>query len=222
MDKAGKEKLLFQSRVMEQYLIGTNAYLLRIEKKHDFTPGQVIGLTVSNEIPPRLYSIASGNQRDYINILYTTVPDGTLTNKIKSLQAEDTVLITEPFGKFTGTDDPAYWIAAGTGLAPFLSMLDSGVEVHRVLIHGSRKVDGFFFQDQLKEQFDKDYIRCCSTEERDGIYAGRLTNYLLEHENLPKEYKYYLCGSSEMVVQTRDILISKGVPFENILSEIYF
>ncbi len=34
--------------------------------------------------------------------------------------------------------------------------------------------------------------------------------------------KYYLCGSAEMVVDTRDILIRKGVPFDQIISEIYF
>lgn len=34
--------------------------------------------------------------------------------------------------------------------------------------------------------------------------------------------KYYLCGSADMVVEARDILISKGIPFGNIISEIYF
>ena len=34
--------------------------------------------------------------------------------------------------------------------------------------------------------------------------------------------KYYLCGSAEMVVEIRDILIEKGIPFDRIISEIYF
>jgi ferredoxin--NADP+ reductase len=33
---------------------------------------------------------------------------------------------------------------------------------------------------------------------------------------------YYLCGKALMVVEVRDLLISRGIPFENILSEIYF
>jgi ferredoxin--NADP+ reductase len=40
--------------------------------------------------------------------------------------------------------------------------------------------------------------------------------------NLPTDENYYLCGSSEMVVETRDILVDKGVPFGNIIAEIYF
>ena len=33
---------------------------------------------------------------------------------------------------------------------------------------------------------------------------------------------YYLCGSADMVVEVRDILIGKGIPFGHIISEIYF
>jgi ferredoxin--NADP+ reductase len=36
------------------------------------------------------------------------------------------------------------------------------------------------------------------------------------------DQKYYLCGSAEMVVESREILISKGIPFNNIVAEIYF
>jgi len=66
------------------------------------------------------------------------------------------------------------------------------------------------------------YIRCCSQEEGPGLYPGRLTAYLKDLKTLPTAQMYYLCGSAEMVVETRDILISKGIPFANILSEIYF
>ena len=34
--------------------------------------------------------------------------------------------------------------------------------------------------------------------------------------------KYYLCGSAEMVVECREILLGKGIAFSNIVAEIYF
>jgi ferredoxin--NADP+ reductase len=55
-----------------------------------------------------------------------------------------------------------------------------------------------------------------------GVYSGRVTQYLQEQARLDPNLKYYLCGSAEMVVEARDILISKGIPFEHIISEIYF
>jgi ferredoxin--NADP+ reductase len=39
--------------------------------------------------------------------------------------------------------------------------------------------------------------------------------------NLPK-VKYFICGQALMVVEIRDLLIQKGIPFENIMAEIYF
>ena len=55
-----------------------------------------------------------------------------------------------------------------------------------------------------------------------GVYHGRVTRYLAEEESLDPELNYYLCGSAEMVVDTRDVLIRKGIPFNRIVSEIYF
>ena len=51
---------------------------------------------------------------------------------------------------------------------------------------------------------------------------GRLTDWLREQSFLPTELKYYLCGSPEMVVEVRDILISRHIPFGQIISETYF
>ena len=56
----------------------------------------------------------------------------------------------------------------------------------------------------------------------ENVYFGRLTNWLKEQKELPLDIKYYLCGNPEMVVEVRDILVSKGISFNNIISEIYF
>jgi len=37
---------------------------------------------------------------------------------------------------------------------------------------------------------------------------------------LPVDSKYFLCGRAEMIVEVRDILINKGVSFNNIIAEI--
>jgi ferredoxin--NADP+ reductase len=51
-------------------------------------------------------------------------------------------------------------------------------------------------------------------------YFVRVTNYLETLDSLPKHNKYYLCERALMVVEVRDLLISKGVPYENIISGI--
>jgi len=41
------------------------------------------------------------------------------------------------------------------------------------------------------------------------------------NETFP-DVMYYLCGKALMVVEVRDLLIEKGVRYENMLAEIYF
>ena len=90
------------------------------------------------------------------------------------------------------------------------------------MVYGGKTLDSFYYQEELKDAFGDNYIRCCTQKCSENLYQGRVTSYLSEQENLPANYKYFICGMSEMVVETRDILIAKGVPFDNIIAEIYF
>ena len=46
------------------------------------------------------------------------------------------ILVSEPYGSFLGTGEPAWLIATGTGIAPFYSMFRSGLGENTKLIHG--------------------------------------------------------------------------------------
>jgi len=197
-------------------------FLIGFKRPFDFVAGQVIGIAIRRNDARRLYSICSGEKEDEILILYKVVNEGYLTPQLSDLEAGDTIWITPPGGVFTGTTDPAVWIATGTGIAPFYSMFRSGLGENKILIHGNRYLEQFHFYDEFREVMGENYIRCCSAEEGDGVYPGRVTGYLEERTDLDPALKYYLCGSAEMVVETRDLLISKGIPFGHIISEIYF
>jgi ferredoxin/flavodoxin---NADP+ reductase len=218
-----KPNVKFKSvTILSNTEISPNVFLLSFKRDFTFRAGQVLGLAMSANDDARLYSIASGENDENVNILYNIKPGGKLTPNLAILKNGDTLWITVPFGSYAGSDKPAYWIAAGTGIAPFYSMYRSGMGGNKVLIHGSRKVDAFYFNDELINDFGSRYVRCCSQQEGEGVYYGRVTKYLEELDNLPEDQKYYLCGGAEMVVECREILLSKGIPFSNIVAEIYF
>ena len=202
--------------------IATGVFILTFKRTFDFVPGQVIGICLSESDEPRLYSIASGANDSQIQILYNIKPTGKLTPPLASSKAGDVIHISHPFGSYLGSAEPAWWIASGTGIAPFYSMFRSCLGSDKVLLHGGRFLELFYFENEFLPVLGKNYIRCCSRESREDIFSGRLTAYLQQHTNLPTDIKYYLCGCAEMVVDARDILISKGIPFGNIVSEIYF
>jgi ferredoxin--NADP+ reductase len=88
------------------------------------------------------------------------------------------------------------------------------------LIHGGRILTDLYFHQQFNAL--PDYIKCCSQDSGESIFAGRLTSYLDGLDTLPPNINYYLCGSAEMVVDVRNLLIKKGVEYHQIITEIYF
>jgi ferredoxin--NADP+ reductase len=202
--------------------IAPNVYLLSFKRDFDFEAGQWIAIGLNARENPRLYSIASGIENDEIKILYDIKPEGILTPNMANLKKGDNIYISKPDGSFYGKEGKGWWIAAGTGIAPFKAMLESGLGENKTLLHGGRKLNSFYFEKEFTNAFGDKYIRCCSKEKGNGVFEGRVTDYLKQQDKLLSTEMYYLCGSSEMVVETRDILVDKGIPFGNIIAEIYF
>jgi len=212
---------LFEFTIINNQEISPDVYLLSFKRNFDFLPGQVVKIAMNKENPPRIYSICSGNHEKEIRILFNIKEDGFLTPKLAETIPGDKIMVSKPYGSFLGTSDPAWWIATGTGIAPFYSMFRSGFEKNKKLIHGVSYLNQFYFEDELEWGIGNNYVRCCSRESSCDVFPGRVSKYISEANILP-EIKYFLCGKALMVVEVRDLLIEKGVPYENILAEIYF
>ena len=216
------KRILHKTKVHSLRNIAEGVYVISFLRNFKFTAGQVVAIDLVPDGQPRLYSIASGENEKNVDILFDEKPDGNLTPFLSKLNSNDVIYVSEPFGTFTTTGGKAFWIASGTGVAPFVSMARSGLAVDKILIHGGRLDDNFYFSDVLESLITDGYVRCCSQQEDTQNYNGRLTAWLMDNQNLSTNCPYYLCGSPEMVVQVRDILIEKGIPFQNIISETYF
>lgn len=209
-------------KVIGNRLLAEGAFVLTFKRDFNFLAGQVVALGISPDIAPRLYSIASGETDELLEILYVEKADGKLSPMLSNLKMGDNLMVSEPFGTFTQVSDNAVYIAAGTGIAPFISKIKSGKGKNPILMHGVSYSEYFYFNNYLEDYLGRDYIQCCSRCISDTFYQGRVTHYIKEWTGLLPNQKYYLCGSAEMVVDTRDALIARGVPFANINAEIYF
>jgi ferredoxin--NADP+ reductase len=92
---------------------------------------------------------------------------------------------------------------------------------NKVLVHGARFSNQFYFSRDWKNALAENYHCCCSGEEAEGARRGRVQQALNELE-FSNGWKVYICGQAQMCVDVRDLLIEKGVPFGNIVTEIYF
>jgi len=208
--------------VSENLKIAESAYLLKFPRTFDFQAGQVVALGTDPDLAPRLYSIASGEQDPFVDILFTEKSGGSLTPMLSRLKPGDSLMVSKPFGTFTKIQPGSVLVAAGTGLAPFMSVLKSGKARGATVIHGASYPEFFYFDEYLEETLKEKYLRCCSRVAGGDWFHGRVTAFIEQWKGLDPGRKHYLCGSAEMVVQTRDRLISRGVPFKNIDAEIFF
>ncbi len=213
---------LFKTVIHTLEEIAKDVFVVSFERKEEFIPGQMLAIALKPQDQPRLYSIASGLKDDNYRILFNVQHQGYLTPKLAQVGVGDALFVSKPFGSFFGDKDQAVWIAAGTGIAPFIAMLKSGLAENKTLIHGGRAEDSFYFSSVFALLMKEKYIRCSSLLKEKGFYNGRITSYLKQIVNLDLGTKYYICGSSEFVVDVRDILIDRGVPYQQIIAEIYF
>ena len=202
--------------------ISPSVYVISWKRQSPFTPGQVIKISLNLKDAPRIYSICSGNMEEDISVLYNIKTGGALTPHLAELKAGEEIFVSDPYGSFSCDESPAYWISTGTGIAPFHSMIQSGNTKNKILLHGVSHANQFYFENFLSLALGDNYVRCCSREKEGVQFPGRVTDYLMKAVDLPKGYKYYLCGQALMVVEVRDLLIQKGVPYDQIFAEIFF
>lgn len=216
-----KDKV-YEVVIISNIEIAKDVFVISFPKIFEFKPGQVISIQLHRNSPSRMYSIASGVQENNIRILFNIKDLGYLTPKLAPLKTEQTIFISNPFGTFLhDVSDRDFFISSGTGIAPFNSFLQSYKPQTIHVIHGSRTLKNFYFEDEMNFLNGK-YVRCCSREKSNDVFPGRLTSYLQQKKEYDSNLTYHLCGSAEMVNEVRNILIQKEVPFDKIQSEIYF
>ncbi len=204
-------------------ILTEHTFVLTLPKsRFKFVAGQHISLSIAGDYQSREYSIYSAEESENLEVLVKEVEGGYFSPKLKHLKVGDMVEVHGPFGKF-GLDEKHkdshkhVFIASGTGIAPFHSIVKSFPELDYHLIHGVRYVEeGYEMEEYANERFT-----LCTSRDKKGDFNGRLTQYL-KKTKFDKNTCFYLCGNSDMIFDSMEILNDKGFGRENITVEVYF
>ena len=200
-----------------------NTYVVRLERNGiSFQTGQFVILNLNGSANRREYSVYSGEKDKFLEVLVREIDDGQVSRQLKNCKAGDILEIDGPFGFFKFHPDmfptPKFlFVATGTGISPFHSIVRTFPELDYQLIHGVR----FGYEAYEHCDFHKGRITLCTSGEDTGDFYGRVTDYLFEKQ-IERDTQCFLCGNSEMIYEVFDILTSKGIPVSNIYSEVYF
>ncbi len=210
-------------KVVELRELTENTFVLSLPKsRFKFEAGQHISLSILGDYQSREYSIYSAEESDHLEILVKEVEGGYFSPKLKHLKAGDMVEIHGPFGKF-GLDQKKrdthqhVFIASGTGIAPFHSMVKTYPGLNYKLIHGVRYLNEAY----EIEEYDRERFTVCTSRDKNGDFNGRLTEYL-KNADFAKNTCFYLCGNSDMIFDAMEILKAKGFDRDSVTVEVYF
>ena len=217
-------KKITYSKVLGIRNLTESTYVLRLEKVNfEFKAGQYLVLNVPGEYKAREYSIYSPEEAPYIDLLIKEVDDGEVSKELKYMKIGTKVEITGPFGFFVLRDNPSgkinhyTFVATGTGISPFHSIILSNPALDYEVIHGVRH--GYEAYDSSDYQENR-YHLCTSREHGENFY-GRVTQYL-KKKGIGKNSIFYICGNSGMVNEVTELLEQNGVSPENIRTEVFF
>ncbi|HPR59969.1 MAG TPA: FAD-binding oxidoreductase [Prolixibacteraceae bacterium] len=213
-----------QSKVLSVSNVTDSAYVLRLERNgFEFKAGQYLVLSIPGERKAREYSIYSSESDNYIELLIKEVDPGEMSRQLKYLKVGAKVEISGPFGYFILSNDaivnniPVVFVATGTGISPFRSIIRSNPELNYKVLHGVRyKTEAYHFTD-----YKSDRYQLCSSRENGIGYNGRVTDYIAEN-GVSKNALYYLCGNSAMINDVTDLLEEHGVLPDQIKTEVFF
>jgi ferredoxin/flavodoxin---NADP+ reductase len=233
-----------------------------------FVPGQYLTLGLNNEAKPELgsvrraMSIASPPQQRetidfYIRYVGTPESDNPLTHLMWTLKPGDRLsMTTRALGRFTldhtvQPEDPRFkiFVAAGTGLAPFTSIVESeilvdpGARLDRfVLLHGASYPNEIGYRERLEQLHRERGLHYFPTISRPHEasdwrgHVGRVEDFFkpdrlaqLERDIgvelgtlTPQTAVIYICGLTGTIAMTLERLLGRGfVPFHPKLRRVF-
>lgn len=224
---------------------------LRVEPSDEisFEEGQFISFQYQKDGDDRplvrQYSIANSfedyNETGEVELFVRLVEDGAFTPELFAMEEGDTLDMMPPAGHFTqdDTDNDTVMIATGTGVAPFIGMIDDEYilgsseaaqdrmlqrgrdqpsEGEDWLLYGTRWEDDLGYKEELEELDDLyedfNFVPTLSAEpDWDGerAYVQELAREYVEDGRVDDDADVYICGLGNMVGYTAQMLTGNQV-----------
>lgn len=232
------EEKFTRQRLLDVQTLTPSLFTLRTTRDPGFrfSAGQFARLGVrkpSGSIVWRAYSMVSAPHDEFLDFFSIVVPGGEFTSELSRLRPGDELLVDrQAFGFLTldrFADGRDLWLlATGTGVAPFLSILQDFEVWQRferiLLVYSVREARELAYQSLIEELPRRDYLQglgdklsylpVVTRESLPGALHGRITT-LLDTGELeraaglalaPEHSRVMLCGNPQMIEDVRGLL----------------
>ena len=216
-----------------------------LENPFPFNPGQyaTLGLMPADgeKLVQRPMSISSSADRlDEYEFFIRLVHGGEFTPLLWERRVGDPINIKGAKGRFVLQEDgrTCLLVASGTGLAPFMSMIETlrnrGQTREMLLLHGvshdfdlawRAELEGLAASGTFPIRYAATVSRPQNCPEWTGL-TGRVESIvggqLDEHGLTPENATIYLCGNPDMIDAVEATATARGFPAEQVRKELYW
>lgn len=203
-------------------------------EKFTFVPGQFVSMNqvINGKKITRAYSLASApSETNRFELCLNLVHEGLLSPRLFEMQPGEAVDIRPPLGMFVLRNPPrdTVFIATGTGIAPFRSILKGQLGAASqafTLVFGVRYESHLMYRAEFEEMAREfPHFRFMPTLSRPGESwtgrSGHVQAHLAEAIGERRDVDVFLCGLKLMVDDVRNILKEMGFDRKQILFEKY-
>jgi ferredoxin-NADP reductase len=233
----------FDARVLRSTALSEFTKHLELEvsgvPRFGFVPGQwlsVKAIAADGEEMTRAYSIASPpTENGHVAFCLNRVQHGFMSNHLCDIKEGEIITFQGPFGDFILRPPlrDTVFIATGTGIAPFRSMLhwllaeDGPHQGHRFwLLFGARFEQDVYYREEFEQlAAQHDNFHFLPTLSRAGDDWKGLRGYVQQHlgeiVGMRSDMHAYICGLDKMVKANRELLKTLGWDRTSIRYEKY-
>lgn len=220
--KTGAETV--QGEVIAVDALSATSFSLRVRlaKPIPFLPGQYVNIGVPGAGRHRSYSFSSAPGSDEASFLIRNLPGGVMSTWLgQKARPGDALELTGPMGAFylRPVTRPQLWLAGGTGLAPFLAMLEKAAQegsAHPIrLYYAVTRAADLVELERVRDLADKigdvSIVTILAAQDEDHARKGFVTDHLGLEDFNGGEADVYLCGPPPMVESVRSHMAALGV-----------
>lgn len=203
----------------------------------DFEPGTFMMLTYVNEQTgekiARAFSIADAPNSNTIDFFIHMI-HGAITSRLEDAVVGDMYYLTGPHGQFklSNDDKKVLFIAGGTGLAPFMSMLEymeaNRLETDITMLYSVRRPDEIIKKGELEELEKALHLKTIITvtrPEETDTWQGEKGHIDIEmmkrHVSDIDTRTVYICGPLPFVKVMKDILTQLNVKQDRVKADVW-
>lgn len=225
----------FSAKVAAITPFGDAAYELALEVPQaapSFLPGQYVHIGVPGTSAHRSYSFSSASGAKRMTFLIKQVPGGVMSQWLEQAAANASgaeLALTGPLGSFylRAVTRPLLLLAGGTGLAPFLAMLETlahqplAQPVH--LVYGVTRDQDLVLLERLQDYAQRmaffTFTTCVADPASRHERQGYVTHHLPLQALNDGDIDVYLCGPPPMVDAVQQYFKTQGITPANFYYE---